>query len=1200
MKTRLLLIFSLFLSSFISLYAQSPGGVATNLQSWLKADAGTGTTTNGAAVSVWDDQSGNSRHHNQLAPISNPKFVGAGGTFMMNYNPALRFDGVDDRLIVPSYINAATQSVHIFVVSRINVGSSAAWQTTYGIYNDIVNAVWYNHTPGNYLAGNQLSDAKANVYYGLTSHIMPKTTVAPKTIWNGTVKTGTNYNYLATSPNFTVGSDVVGADFVNGDIQEVIVYSGAVNTDFNAADLNKIQSYLAVKYGISLDPAGQANYTSSAGTQFWTGTSNTGYQNNIFGIGRDVNSALNQKQAFSYADSSISLYLGTLASLNSNNGSTISGDNSFLMLGDNNLNGINSTISYPSGQTFANSATTEAINAVSNRIWKAQATTQTTWTANINANKFSKAKYVFVSSSNTFPTASTRIYPVVAGSANNVEINDGDYISFGMYITAPGGVINNLSLWLKADAGVTGTTAVSRWSDQSGNGKHLAQDNVTFQPALATAASTSNNYNPALTFSAHSLYRTQNVVSAVNGSGTSIFSVARPTSTTGTYKTLWDCYANTPTLNTLGSGWDFYQMGSTHTLPVVSGKPTIATAHWQLGTTNSRVNEIDGYAQNIAGSPITPGTIDYILGLGYPAINAEAWIGDIAENIIFGTKLTGDNLIKVNTYLAIKYGVTLKNTTAYQYKATDGTVIWDGTALAAYHNNVAGIGRDDVEELHQKQSKSVNTHTAGQVTVGLETIAVSNPVNANTITNDKSYLVWGDNGNIGTTVSVSVATGYHLARIWKVENTGVAQRVKITYPISSVLKHASQTVPTCIQPRFIANSSDNFTVNNFYNMSVEGTDYVAYYTFPAGVSYFTFGQIGGVPGNILLPETNKTTVVHSDCVENSWSYFYEDASLANKLLAISGLTDPQLNNLQLNITYNGIPYTKTTGAVTTNIMQRLITITDLSAGTYSNVKIRLYYSTAELDATEFVGALKQTWFKVDGDAAATIADLDDNSLLVGTELTPVYGVENGINYVEFSGLTSFSTFGYTVSGSAAVMPVSLTDVKAKMLSGSKVRLDWKTVSEQNNAGFVIERQTEGKDWENIGFMASKATGGNSNMVLHYSFEDSNPKEGVNLYRLKQQDINGGHVYSQIVSVKMEVSTKVKLYPNPLGRAQKLVIEAPAESKIMIYNVAGKLMNADVLGKGAVKEINTTGLPVGQYIVQIHTTQDIITQKLIIK
>lgn len=44
------------------LFAQSPGNVSSSLQLWLKADAGTSTTTDGASLSQWADQSGNSKH----------------------------------------------------------------------------------------------------------------------------------------------------------------------------------------------------------------------------------------------------------------------------------------------------------------------------------------------------------------------------------------------------------------------------------------------------------------------------------------------------------------------------------------------------------------------------------------------------------------------------------------------------------------------------------------------------------------------------------------------------------------------------------------------------------------------------------------------------------------------------------------------------------------------------------------------------------------------------------------------------------------------------------------------------------------------------------------------------------------------------------------------------------------------------------
>ena len=59
-------------------------------------------------------------------------------------------------------------------------------------------------------------------------------------------------------------------------------------------------------------------------------------------------------------------------------------------------------------------------------------------------------------------------------------------------------------------------------------------------------------------------------------------------------------------------------------------------------------------------------------------------------------------------------------------------MIWNGTTNATYRNNIAGLGRDDLSILNQKQSRSVNTASSGNlVTIGLGAIAADNASNAN-------------------------------------------------------------------------------------------------------------------------------------------------------------------------------------------------------------------------------------------------------------------------------------------------------------------------------------------------------------------------------------------------------------------------------------------------------------------------------------
>jgi hypothetical protein len=110
---------------------------------------------------------------------------------------------------------------------------------------------------------------------------------------------------------------------------ELIVYSGPITT----AEANKIESYLAIKYGITLGGNGSTTvaYTAPGGTVLWA--ANSGYHNNVIGIGRENNQELFQKQSHS-EDDTIRIYRGALANSNIANTSTI-GNFSYILIGDN-------------------------------------------------------------------------------------------------------------------------------------------------------------------------------------------------------------------------------------------------------------------------------------------------------------------------------------------------------------------------------------------------------------------------------------------------------------------------------------------------------------------------------------------------------------------------------------------------------------------------------------------------------------------------------------------------------------------------------------------------------------------------------------------------------------------------------------------------------------------------------------------------
>jgi hypothetical protein len=133
----------------------------------------------------------------------------------------------------------------------------------------------------------------------------------------------------------------------------------------------------------------------------------------------------------------------------------------------------------------------------------------------------------------------------------------------------------------------------------------------------------------------------------------------------------------------------------------------------------------------------------------------------------------------------------------------------------------------------------------------------------------------------------------------------------------------------------------------------------------------------------------------------------------------------------------------------------------------------------------------------------------------------------GNNYIEFANLTSFSQlFPQSI---VSPLPVEMVDLQANWNSSNMVDLIWQTVTEQDNAGFHIERSTDAINFDAIGF---KQGAENSTSLIDYLHIDRNPLEGVAYYRLKQVDLDGKSTYSNTVRVDSKAKQAVFAYPNP--------------------------------------------------------------------
>lgn len=141
---------------------------------------------------------------------------------------------------------------------------------------------------------------------------------------------------------------------------------------------------------------------------------------------------------------------------------------------------------------------------------------------------------------------------------------------------------------------------------------------------------------------------------------------------------------------------------------------------------------------------------------------------DLMELIYYPRILNAIEKQKVESYLSIKYGISLLGDT--DYIDSDKNKIWNYKNNATYNSRVTGVGRDDVYGLLQKQSG--NSEKDG-LSIGFGIIDTTNALNKSNIPN-KEFLIWGDNGNSNSLKRNESETGIRkMKRIWKIQKTSI-------------------------------------------------------------------------------------------------------------------------------------------------------------------------------------------------------------------------------------------------------------------------------------------------------------------------------------------------------------------------------------------------------------------------------------------
>ncbi|MFD2248628.1 T9SS type A sorting domain-containing protein [Pontibacter ruber] len=154
------------------------------------------------------------------------------------------------------------------------------------------------------------------------------------------------------------------------------------------------------------------------------------------------------------------------------------------------------------------------------------------------------------------------------------------------------------------------------------------------------------------------------------------------------------------------------------------------------------------------------------------------------------------------------------------------------------------------------------------------------------------------------------------------------------------------------------------------------------------------------------------------------------------------------------------------------------------------------------------------------------------------------------------------------------LPVELVSFKG-IATKSGIDLKWRTASERDNKQFEIERSADGYGFEKIGIVAGHGT---SSVPIDYSFEDKNPLNGTNYYRLKQVDLDGKYEYSNVIVAESsrEASARLVVAPNPCRNGDCTVSlgnsGVRSETLVELKDMAGRVVFTKTIAAGDASDL----------------------------